>query len=275
MKSIRFYNFIFLVILLLFVFQVNAAQSPELIPFWHASDDLNDSTIDHSNWQNLLDSYLIKDHPSGINRFNYAALKANSSDLQTLKEYLFSLTSLDPREYSRPEQLAYWINLYNALTVFVVTGRYPVESIKDIKSSLINFGPWDKELITIQDQKLTLNNIEHGILRPIWQDGRLHYAINCASLGCPNLAPEVYRADNTERLLEQSSKDYINHPRGASVEGGDLKVSSIYDWFKDDFGGTNESVIEHLLQYAEPELAEQLRHLTEFDDDYDWSLNEP
>ena len=223
-----------LFLVLFWTFGAGAAQSPELIPFWNTSDESNASSIDHSSWQELLNVYLDAKHASGIHRFNYAALKDSEDDQQSLRKYLVSLTSLDPRQYARQEQLAYWINLYNALTVYVVTGRYPVESIREIKSGLINFGPWDKELIIIQGQKLTLNNIEHGILRPIWRDPRLHFAINCASIGCPNLSPEVYRSDNLERLLEEGSSDYVNHPRGVSIEGDRLTVSSLFDWWKDD-----------------------------------------
>ena len=275
MKRMRKYVLVLVISSVGFALKLFAAQEPELIPMWNELDDSNTATIEHTAWQNLINTYLITDHPSGIYRFDYAALKANAEDFKALRDYLFSLTSLDPRTYSKKEQFAYWVNLYNALTVYVVTGRYPIESIKDIKSGLIDYGPWNKELITIAGQKVTLNHIEHGILRPIWKDPRIHYAVNCASLGCPNLCPEVYTADNAERLLERSAKEYINHPRGATIEDGELKISSIYDWFNIDFGGSDEGVFKHLKKYANPELAEQLDGFTDFDDDYDWALNAP
>jgi len=253
---------------------VHAAAPPELIPMWNASDETNTATIDHGPWQELLDAHL-QEHPSGVNRFDYAGLKANTEHRQKLNSYLLGLTGLDPRTYSRNEQKAYWINLYNALTVFVIVGRYPVDSIRDIKSGLLTPGPWEMELITIQGEKLTLDNIEHGILRPIWKDPRIHYAVNCASIGCPNLAPQAYRSDNLERLLENGAREYINHPRGMSVDDGDLVVSSIYDWFKVDFGDTDEGVFAHLRQYATPENAQMLQGHDDFDDDYDWALNAP
>ncbi|MCY4212312.1 MAG: DUF547 domain-containing protein [Gammaproteobacteria bacterium] len=252
-----------------------SAQDAELIPMWDASDASNTATIDHAPWQEILDGYLVADDPSGVSRFDYGALKANAEDRQKLGGYLQALAKLDPRTYAKDEQMAYWINLYNALTVFVVVPRYPVDSIKDIKSGLIDFGPWNLELIPVQGEMLTLNNIEHGILRPIWRDPRIHYAVNCASIGCPNLAAEAYRSDNLERLLEQGATAYINHPRGAQVSDGELMVSSIYDWFKTDFGGTDEGVLAHLAQYARPELAAQLEGFDSFDDDYDWNLNAP
>lgn len=253
---------------------VHAAAKPELIPMWNASDESSAETVDHSAWQELLDAHL-KEHPSGVNRFDYAGVKASGDDRKKLASYLMGLTQRDPRTLARNEQMAYWINLYNALTVYVIVGRYPVESIRDIKTNLITPGPWGLELITIQDQKLTLDNIEHGILRPIWKDPRIHYAVNCASIGCPNLSPEAYRADNLERLLEKGARDYVNHPRGMRLVDDDLEISSIYDWFKVDFGDTDEGVFAHLRQYATPENAKMLEGRDDFDDDYDWKLNAP
>ena len=264
-----------LLVLFLVTSGVLGAQSPAVIPMWNESDESNKETIDHAAWQSILDAYLISDHPSGVSRFNYGALKDNAEGLKALRAYLIELTSIDPRSYSKKEQFAYWVNLYNALTVHVVTGRFPVDSIKDIKSGLIDYGPWNKELVTIVGTKVTLNHIEHGVLRPIWKDPRIHYAVNCASIGCPNLCPEAYTAENSERLLEESSRIYINHPRGASIDEDELTVSSIYDWFKEDFGGTDEGVLAHLKKYANPQLAAELDGFTEFDDYYDWALNAP
>ena len=250
-----------------------AAQKAEVIAKWEASDESSAAVIDHSAWQDLLDAYLVTDDPAGVNLFDYAALKANEADRRKLSGYLKSLAGVDPRNYSRDEQMAYWINLYNALTIFVIVPRHPVDSIKDIKSGIIDFGPWNLELFPLQGDKLTLNQIEHGILRPIWKDPRVHYAVNCASIGCPNLAAQAYRADNLEELLEQGATDYINHPRGARVEDGKLVVSSIYDWFQEDFGGNNAGVFAHLKQYAKPELGAALENFDSFDDYYDWKLN--
>ena len=258
-------------------FPVTAAASPdsELVSIWGKSDESNPAVVDHTLWQQLIDAHLKADDPSGIHRFDYAGLKGSPEHRGQLTAYLRGLARTDPRTLARAEQMAYWINLYNALTVFVVVGRYPVDSIKEIKTSLLKFGPWGLELITLQGMKLTLDQIEHGILRPLWKDPRIHYAVNCASLGCPNLAPEVYRSDNLERLLEQGAREYVNHPRGAQVKEGELWVSSIYDWYKSDFGGTDSGVLQHLKRYARPELAETLNRFSRFEDTYDWSLNRP
>ena len=264
---------VILTLLLSAALPAGAAQKAEVIAKWDASDETSTAVIDHSAWQGLLDTYLVSDDPAGVNLFDYAALKANDADRKALSGYLKYLAGLDPRSYSRDEQMAYWINLYNALTIFVIIPRYPVDSIKDIKSGIIDFGPWNLELFPLQGYKLTLNQIEHGILRPIWKDPRVHYAVNCASIGCPNLAAQAYRADNLEALLEQGATDYINHPRGAQVKNGELVVSSIYDWFQEDFGGNTAGVLAHLRQYAAPELAAALAGFDSFDDYYDWDLN--
>jgi hypothetical protein len=122
---------------------------------------------------------------------------------------------------------------------------------------------------------VSLDDIEHRILRPIWKDPRLHYALNCASIGCPNLQVRAFNAANGESLLEKGARDFINHRRGASVKDGRLRVSSIYTWFKEDFGGNDAGVIRHLSAFAKPGLKTSLKGIRVIDDDdYDWSLNE-
>ena len=178
------------------------AQSKlKLLPFWDASDESSTSRIDHSAWQEILDTYL-RSHGSGINRFDYAALKANAGDTAKLAGYLSYLQEIDPRTYSRREQKAYWFNFYNSLTVKVVADAYPVDSIRKISNSmlggLIPVGPWGDVRARVCGQDLTLDNIEHGILRPIYRDPRIHYGVNCASLGCPNLLETAFTAANAE-----------------------------------------------------------------------------
>ncbi len=166
--------------------------------------------------------------------------------------------------------------LYNALTVKVVLDHYPVDGIRDIDFSpgLFADGPWDKKLVEIEGEDVSLNDIEHRILRPIWRDPRIHYAVNCASIGCPNLQPTAFTAANTDALLAAAAQAYVNHPRGARVEGGKLIVSSIYVWFQEDFGGNDAGVISHLRRYADPGLRSRLSRIERIGDHfYDWSLN--
>lgn len=254
------------------------AADQEHAEFWRAHDDGNAAAVDHGAWQATLDAYLRTDHPSGIHRFDYAGLQAHAADGKRLSGYLASLQAVDPRAHAAAEQKAYWINLYNALTVRLVTANYPVQSIRDLGEAWFAIGPWDDVIATVAGRELTLNDIEHKILRPIWQDNRIHYALNCASLGCPNMNPVAFTAANTERLLEAGAEAYVNHPRGVRLVAGERRVivSRIYDWYQEDFGGDEPGVLKHLTRYADAELAERLRG---FDGDvdyaYDWSLNAP
>lgn len=244
--------------------------------FWAERDDGNVATIDHAPWQRILDGYLRTNHPSGINRFDYAGLQADAEHSGNLRDYLGSLQALDPRRYSGAEQKAYWINFYNALTVRLVTDAYPVDSIRDLGDNWLIPGPWRDVHAKVAGQDLTLDDMEHEILRPIWQDNRIHYAVNCASFGCPNLNAQAFTAANTERLLEEGAQEYVNHPRGVTPTGGDLLLSSIYDWFREDFGGDEEGILNHLHQYAAPQLAAKLGAFQgDLEYDYDWSLNAP
>ncbi len=255
----------------------HAVPAPELIAFWDQSDDTNTATIDHGAWQELLDAYLAI-HPSGVHRFDYAGLQAAAGDRAKLNAYLDDLQALDPRAYSRAEQKAYWINFYNALTVRVVTDAYPVTSIKQIHEGWIPLtGPWGDVHASVAAQELTLDDIEHGILRPIWKDERIHYGVNCASIGCPNLATRAYTAANTEALLDQGAREYVNHPRGVDFVDEDFIVlSSIYDWWIVDFGDSEEGVFAHLIRHADDELAAQLEGFAGgIDYEYDWDLNQP
>ena len=249
-----------------------AAPKADLWPRWTAHDADSGEVIDHGAWNAWLGRFVVIS-ADGINRVAYG--RVTDDDRRALQAYIQRLAALDISTYNRAEQFAYWVNLYNALTIDVVLEHYPVQSIREIKSGFFSFGPWGMELITIQGAALTLDDIEHRILRPIWQDARIHYAVNCASLGCPNLQRQAFTAANTESLLETAARDFINHPRGARVEDGRLVVSSIYDWFEDDFGGNDRGVIDHLKTYAETNLHTALSGVDRISDDrYDWQLND-
>jgi hypothetical protein len=225
-------------------------------------------------WDAFLKKYLVAPHPTGINRVRYAAVAPE--DRKVLKDYLQHLQSLPVSSYNRGEQKAYWINLYNALTVDLVLSRFPVASIRDINISpgLFARGPWGAKLLTIEEERLSLDDIEHRILRPIWKDSRIHYALNCASLGCPNLQPAAYTPANTAALLDKGAREYVNHPRGLALKNGKLHASSIYVWFQEDFGGSAEGLMEHWKKYAEKALADALENYSGgLEHDYDWRLN--
>ena len=178
-------------VLLLAASTVTAAPLAELWERWAAHDAASTASIDHSAWNRFLEAYLVR-RSDGVNRLTYGRVSA--ADRKALAQYLATLAATPIGRYNRDQQLAYWINLYNALTIKVILDRYPVESIRsiDISPGWFSVGPWGKKLIRIDGEALSLDDIEHRILRPIWRDPRIHYAVNCASLGCPNLAPETY-----------------------------------------------------------------------------------
>lgn len=257
-----------------------AAPQADLWPRWQQHDPAATASIDHTKWEAFLQAFVMPGHPSGINRVRYE--DAARTERQELRAYIERLQAVPISRFNRAEQLAYWINLYNAATVNLVLEHFPVASIRDINpssgflSGLFGGGPWQRKLLEVESEEISLDDIEHRILRPIWRDNRIHYGVNCASLGCPNLQPEAFTADNAFRLLNEGARAYVNHPRGVSFQDGTLRLSSIYDWFQEDFGGSTRGVLAHLIQYAEPELRERLAgYEGSISYDYDWSLNAP
>jgi hypothetical protein len=173
-------------------------------------------------------------------------------------------------------EMAYWINVYNAVTLDVVLDHYPVRSIRDIDlgGGLFGSGPWKAGLVTVEGRKLSLDAIEHDILRARFHEPLVHYALNCASVGCPDLQPRAWTANTLPRQFDTGARTYVNHPRGLMVEERRLKASKIYRWYADDFGG-RPGLKEHWQAYADPQLAARLarfaRPQSYF---YDWTLND-
>ncbi|MEL6408900.1 MAG: DUF547 domain-containing protein [Pseudomonadota bacterium] len=249
-----------------------SSSAPKAHKSWVGHNPANTQAIDHSEWSRLLGKYIKRDG-SGLNRFAYG--KVSAADKAALDNYIDSLSKVKITDRSRAVQKAYWINLYNALTVDLILDNYPVSSIRDIKSGLISIGPWGKELVKVENRDLSLDNIEHNILRPIWQDARIHYAVNCASVGCPNLHNKAFTARNTEKLLDQLARDYVNSPRGLSISNDRVTVSKIYKWFAYDFGNSEDAVLQHLGKYATADRRAALQKVGRIDNSrYDWALNE-
>ncbi|MDR9825233.1 DUF547 domain-containing protein [Vibrio sp. FNV 38] len=254
----------FTLLLSVLTFSVYAAPKSELWSIWTPSNESSSQTISHKAWQAILDSYIVNNGQHNL--FHYKSV--SPEDKEQLKNYIKNLASIDPLQFSRAEQFAYWVNLYNAITVDLILDNYPVKSITKL-GGLFSFGPWGQKVVTVNSKELTLNDIEHRILRPIWNDSRVHYAVNCASLGCPNLQNKAFTASNTQALLELAANQFINSEKGASLNKDILTLSEIYEWFVDDFGDQNR-LFEHLGQHR-PELIGfkgKIRYK------YDWSLND-
>ena len=223
------------------------------------------SEVNHEIWADLLGKYIS---PQGV---DYTGMK-NEED--RLDQYLKVLEDTNPEKLPRNEQYAYYINAYNAWTIKLILSGYPgVKSIKDFGTILKS--PWQKKWVRINGKIITLDDVEHNILRPRFKDPRVHFAINCSAASCPPLRPEPYLAHTLDRQLDSSTRSFVNDANSYRLEGNTLYVSRIFKWFSEDF---NEDALGFYLQYAEGDLKEKLtgqkdkirvKYLH-----YDWSLND-
>jgi hypothetical protein len=221
----------------------------------------------HSIWSELLGKYVV----AGV--VDYQALKKKESRLD---EYLAMLDTTDPQQLQVAERLAFYINAYNAYTVKLILINFendrPVKSIKDIGG--IFSGPWDIKLCRIGGKLYTLDNIEHDIIRPIFKDPRVHFAVNCASQSCPPLISEAYTGSQLENQLLANTINFINNNEFNRLDGSTLYVSKIFKWFSEDF---NNDIVSFFRQYAHAGLQSRLMELGDNISvkylDYDWSLN--
>ncbi|MDU8885151.1 DUF547 domain-containing protein [Yeosuana sp. MJ-SS3] len=216
---------------------------------------LNAQQIDHSKWTSFL-----QQHVSEYGNVDYKVISKNPSELN---RYLNEFVNIHPNvSWTKNETLAYWINAYNAFTIKLIIDNYPVKSINDISQ------PWDKKFIPINGKSISLNYIEHEILRKM-NEPRIHFAINCASISCPKLLNEAYVPETLDGQLDNAAKEFINSNKN-KLTSGNIKISKIFKWFKKDFE-TNGSIIDFINNYSEIKLSskEKIGYL-----DYNWSLNE-
>ena len=219
---------------------------------------------DHSIYAFLLGKYVKHGH------VDYQGFKAEE---EKLDQYLNVLEKTDPDDLSRNEQFAFYINAYNAWTIKLILSGYPgVKSIKDLGS--IFKSPWKKRMCRIDGDVITLDDIEHNILRPRFKDPRVHFAINCAALSCPPLGSEPYLGSTLDQQLKDASAAFINNSKRNYLKDNTLYISKIFKWFSEDF---DNDVIGFFMTYAKKDLKKELeakgskikiKYL-----DYDWSLN--
>ncbi len=222
------------------------------------------NTVEHGLYAGLLKKY-VKD---GV--VDYQGFKNEESRLD---EYLKILEKTDSKTLDRNEQLAFYINAYNSWTIKLILSGYPgIKSIKDLGSLFQS--PWKKKICRIDGDIISLDAIEHQIIRPVFKDPRVHFAINCASKGCPPLIFEPYTGLRLDHQLESSARAFINDPQQNRMNGNTLYVSSIFKWFSEDF---EDDILGFVSKYASGELKSQLIAKAENIKieylDYDWSLN--
>ncbi|TVZ53076.1 DUF547 domain-containing protein [Dokdonia sp. Hel_I_53] len=192
--------------------------------------------VDHSKWDILLKKY--------VNKKGLVDYKGFQNDRAALTSYLDQLSSLSPsNNWSVQELLAYYINLYNAVTVDLILDNPNVKSIKDTDA------PWTKNRVTVNGRNLSLAGIENGILRKM-NEPRIHFAINCASISCPPLLREAYTAGSINEQLDRATRDFINSEKN-NIKKNNVELSSIFDFYtKDFYRGSNESLIPYINEYA-------------------------
>ena len=219
----------------------------------------------HVIWAELLNKYV---KPGGV---HYAGFK---SEEKRLDQYLSALEHIDSKTLPRDEQFAYYINAYNAWTIKLILSAYPdVKSIKDLGTFLKS--PWEKKFVHIDGNVLSLDDIEHRILRPRFKDPRVHFAINCSAASCPPLRSEPYLGSILDQQLDQSTRSFINNPNSYRLDGREFYVSRIFKWFAEDF---NDDVVGFYLKYGRDDLKKQLIEKKDVIQlkylEYDWSLND-
>ena len=224
----------------------------------------NSTPISHEIWDELLQKHIVD------GKVNY---KEFAADKVRFDEYLNLLNTHHPNDknWSKNEQLAYWINAYNAYTVELIVDNYPVESIKDIKKGLPFLNSvWDIEFIEIEGNTYDLNHIEHEILRKDFDEPRIHFAIVCASISCPNLWNKAFTADQIDAQLTTQARAFINDKTKNNISPNDAQLSKIFSWFKSDFT-KKTTLLDYLNQYSDTQISPDAKvsYLS-----YDWGLNE-
>ncbi|GAB3547341.1 DUF547 domain-containing protein [Spirosoma fluminis] len=223
--------------------------------------------VDHSAFDRLLKKYV---NDKGL--VNYKGFK---SEEKVFNDYLAMLSKNAPAaSWSKNEQMAYWINAYNAYTIRLILDHYPVKSIKDIGSKIkIPFvtTPWAAKFFTIGGEKMSLDNIEHGTLRKKYNDPRIHFTLVCASISCPRLRNEAYMADKLDAQMDDQGRDFLNNPAKNKVGKDKSQLSKYFDWYKGDWNSNGQSVEKWVNKYSNTKISDK----TEIEFlDYNWNLNE-
>ena len=250
---------------------VAAQANAKLIEFWDDSEADSIMTVAHGPWQEILDAYVDDQHPSGINRFDYEAV--SDTDVVKLKQYIAYLQLLEPRQLNSSEAKAYWINFYNALTVEIITDTVRDREVRSVRRLANRF--LNRKTVNVVTKDLSMNDIHHGILRPIWNDARVHYALSVGALGGGNLQKLAYTGENVEQQLAKAEKEYLNHDRGIRFEDGRVIASSVFDWYHRDFVASKSQLISYIAPKVEEGNRAQLIRLRRVRFDFDWTINGP
>ena len=208
----------------------------------------------HQLFNNLLQKYV-----TSAGSVNYSGLK---QDKKSLNRYLNELSKSKPDNSSnRNGTLAYWINAYNAFTLKLILDNYPLKSITELNSGK----PWDVQWIALGNKKYSLNNIENDIIRSVYKDARIHFALNCAAISCPPLLNKAFTSNNIEELLDTQTRNFINS-QANDLSSTKIKLSKVFEWYKKDFG----DVTIFINKYSKTKINSNA--LISYKE-YNWNLN--
>lgn len=241
---------------------------------WPAGERVSLAEIDHRAWDELLRRHVDE---SGM--VGYAGWKESTADITALDDYLALLSRGDPnRTASREARLAFWMNAYNAVTIRGILREYPTASIQDHAHWLWGYNIWRDLVLVVGGRSYSLGEIEHQILRPL-REPRIHFAIVCASRGCPRLLNRAYIPSELEAQLAENSRNFFADPQKAHYDAAThrLQLSPILEWYAGDFGKTPSEVVAAILPYFPNEIVRALSDNGDVPIDYleyDWSLND-
>ena len=236
--------------------------------------------FDHSHkaFDSLLKKHVVLVDGGKASQVRYVDFARDRAALKAYLDVLSAVPEAEFRGWTRPQQMAFLINAYNGYTVELILANYPLKSIKDIGSDLFS-NRWKKKFFKLFGQDSYLDQIEHEMLRKpgAYNEPRVHFAVNCASIGCPMLREEAFVAERLEAQLEEQARRFLSDRSRNRLAAGRLEVSKIFDWFKEDFGVRERFFAKYAAQLADG--AEQQKLVADGKAplsflDYDWTLND-
>ncbi|HMO15892.1 MAG TPA: DUF547 domain-containing protein [Pirellulaceae bacterium] len=238
----------------------------------NAVDQIQISKVDHSSWNELLNKYVDSD-----GMVNYTAWKANAEDTRMLDQYLLRLSKVNPRG-TQEDMLAFWINAYNAVTIKGILREYPTSSIRNHTARFVGYNIWKNLKLTVANKQYSLDDIEHQVLRKMGEP-RIHFAIVCASIGCPRLLNEAYVPDRLDHQLTKNAKSFFADQTKFQFDAKRQRfhISPILKWFAEDFGSSQSAQLKAISTYLPDAAAMEMASMGKGSVsylEYDWGLND-
>jgi Protein of unknown function, DUF547 len=211
---------------------------------------------DYKSWDTFLKKYV-----SASGDVDYKSIKANKKELEAITK-TFSATTVST-SWSKNDQLAFWINVYNVFTIDLIVNNYPIKSIQNLDGGKT----WDVKRITIGGKKYSLNNIENDIIRPQFKDARIHFAVNCAAKSCPPILNGAFSGKSLDEQLDVVTKKFISNIKYQHITTSKMTLSKIFDWYGVDFGDLRTFINKYSIIKVNKKTTISFK-------EYDWSLND-